>query len=347
MTEDIETAIKIADFEAFERSFDPEYSSHRPNGMNWVQFAMSYFKNDIRFIEKLIQFVDSNEKNAHGYAPLFLTLLAQDYSRSQKEDLVKVLLSKDSTDPNLGGEGGHSPMYLAILKDMVDVVRLLLQHPKFDIDQVYESPSGEKTHLFDVAYNRNRNEIVDLFLQSDKMDAKMKEDAIKQRETRRENMVGLKERIESEQKKNSESEVTIATGDSFQVTSGLIVWGQFKTCWKGYTEDAISTLSQPPLEHHGTILCAQQTFRSAARNGTWKVKRLPFGYIVYHEEEDPDLVRDKCLCVGLGEDGSEWGTIRVNRYDWSWRFQLSEEDQTRFEAFLNENSIPIEKLETK
>ncbi|KAK5655753.1 hypothetical protein OQA88_5290 [Cercophora sp. LCS_1] len=115
---------------------------------------------------------------------------------------------------------------------------------------------------------------------------------------------------------------------SFTISSGSLLWGQIIGLYTtmsnpNFTQNA--NHMPPPLEG-GTILQHRHSYRSAARNGRWKVRafyererREPAygalvadpdaperqtGWIVYHEHVDPVNTLDREIAY-------------INRYDWS------------------------------
>lgn len=88
----------------------------------------------------------------------------------------------------------------------------------------------------------------------------------------------------------------------FTVSSGSLLWGQvlcqyYAMSHPGFTENADHA---PPELEGGTIVQHRFTYRSAARNGRWKVRRYSMragsdpdaperhvGWILYHEDADP------------------------------------------------------------
>eukprot|EP01117_Protostelium_nocturnum_P017370 TRINITY_DN7074_c0_g1_i1.p1 TRINITY_DN7074_c0_g1~~TRINITY_DN7074_c0_g1_i1.p1 ORF type:complete len:339 (+),score=106.93 TRINITY_DN7074_c0_g1_i1:33-1049(+) len=140
--------------------------------------------------------------------------------------------------------------------------------------------------------------------------------------------------------KSTQGKVSCTKGDTFKVTSGLLLWGQFKPVFDGYIRDSIMQCHQPPIVANGTIAVARLSFRAAARNGTWRVKkvfkdpkgdeseRFLLGYVVYHDDEDPNEIVRRCSSVEYGDvaRGKEEKVVYVNRYDWSYNFDECKEE---------------------
>ena len=97
---------------------------------------------------------------------------------------------------------------------------------------------------------------------------------------------------------------------SFEIRSGQLLWGQLHTVFAGsprteLEENASATRSRLP---GGTILQRVLKYRSAARKGTWNVRRFlgqafPYndlnanrfnGWIMYHKDCDPQALIDRC-----------------------------------------------------
>ena len=102
---------------------------------------------------------------------------------------------------------------------------------------------------------------------------------------------------------------------SFTIRSGVLLWGQLHTVFAGSISSTLQQNAQsvPQQLPGGTIKQYQMTYRSAARNGEWKVRKAfdtppwcseeqptaQFGWIIYHEAIDPLAAIDRCSRVGI------------------------------------------------
>lgn len=135
----------------------------------------------------------------------------------------------------------------------------------------------------------------------------------------------------------------IADRSVFTVSSGSLLWGQILCLYyamshPGFTENADHA---PPELEGGTIVRHRFTYRSAARNGRWKVRRYSMrarsdpdapgrhvGWILYHEDVDPmdTLARVRALdgtgpgAVSNRNRHTDKDVLYVGRYDWSTHF---------------------------
>ena len=96
--------------------------------------------------------------------------------------------------------------------------------------------------------------------------------------------------------------------DGFTLRSGVLLWGQLHTVFAGYLNRDFQNNadSVPSMLPGGTIMQSILKYRSAARNGKWKVRKaygIPnpgnegaptehFGWVVFHAAIDPVEVLD-------------------------------------------------------
>ena len=103
----------------------------------------------------------------------------------------------------------------------------------------------------------------------------------------------------------------IPESDGFTVHSGILLWGHLHTVFAGSIDQEFQGNAEtiPAMLPGGTIMQYSLKYRSAARNGKWKVRktfsnwyspdgvgepRNHFGWIVYHEDVDPLEVVERC-----------------------------------------------------
>lgn len=121
--------------------------------------------------------------------------------------------------------------------------------------------------------------------------------------------------------------------DGFTITSGQLLWGQLPTVIDGSRAEGFDRNAEgaPPRGHGGTIIQHRFEYRSAARNGQWKVRRafdsgdgLPgdgrsepnkhFGWIVYHGEvENPAELLLRCSRISWNMGGRPLGNKHIDK----------------------------------
>lgn len=98
--------------------------------------------------------------------------------------------------------------------------------------------------------------------------------------------------------------------DGFTLRSDVLLWGQLHTVFAGSINRNLQKNAEaiPSMLPGGTIMRSILKYRSAARNGKWKVRRafgIPypgnqgpptehFGWVVFHEDFDPVEVLNRC-----------------------------------------------------
>ncbi|KAJ3264484.1 hypothetical protein HK104_006465 [Borealophlyctis nickersoniae] len=116
---------------------------------------------------------------------------------------------------------------------------------------------------------------------------------------------------------------------TFSITSGEILWGQYSTILEGADNTTRDGMAGPKeLLSGGTIRQSVYSYRTAARKGTWHVKRIYLnsgttgsyqaGFICHHESVSAtDLVR-RAAAIGIsnGNNHPDREIVYVNRYDW-------------------------------
>lgn len=100
----------------------------------------------------------------------------------------------------------------------------------------------------------------------------------------------------------------------FNVRSGILLWGQLPSVFAGSISQGFqgNAVTLPPPLSGGTVLQHVFQYRSAARNGRWKIRKVfsntnslhvqggsteptrHFGWIIYHEDVDPLESVKKC-----------------------------------------------------
>ncbi len=106
---------------------------------------------------------------------------------------------------------------------------------------------------------------------------------------------------------------------TFTVRTGILLWGHIMQVYSGSldTEFTGNATSVPPEYRAGTIKRQKFTYRSAARNGTWKLRRAytnfdpttggsddgdppvrQFGWIMHHEDIDAEETITRCSVIG-------------------------------------------------
>lgn len=121
--------------------------------------------------------------------------------------------------------------------------------------------------------------------------------------------------------------------DDFTLTSGILLWSQMLSIYyatlQAQTAFTNNAASVPPMLPDGTIKQYVYTYKSAARNGRWKVRRaysnyngrLPadgdptmhFGWVYCHEDLDPLEVVKRCRSIGQGFGGISNGNEHVDK----------------------------------
>lgn len=139
-----------------------------------------------------------------------------------------------------------------------------------------------------------------------------------------------------------EDDKLIPASDGFVLRSGILLWGQLHTVFAGSIDPKFQGNAEnfPEMfKMGGTIIQHPLRYRSAARNGKWKVRKIygdryfaedvgepkdHFGWIVYHEDVDPleALVRCSRITpvtgISLKNDHVDKDVLYVNRYNWAY-----------------------------
>jgi len=157
---------------------------------------------------------------------------------------------------------------------------------------------------------------------------------------------------------------TLRGGSSFQITSGVILWGQILTMNYGVSQPGLtSNAEQTPRdasEYGGTVRMHLHTYKSAARIGAWKVRRYysglhcgfygdartPVGWVMCHESVNPMEIIMRVRAIGGGGPGAisngnghvDKDVLFIGRYDWAW-YPNSPEYQ-RSKALFREWAAP-------
>ncbi|KAH6618406.1 hypothetical protein B0J18DRAFT_278437 [Chaetomium sp. MPI-SDFR-AT-0129] len=129
----------------------------------------------------------------------------------------------------------------------------------------------------------------------------------------------------------------------FTVSSGSLLWGQIVCLYSTMSHPNFTqnVNHMPPELEGGTILQHRFSYRSAARNGQWKVRQYnervgdlirdsdhpayPAGWILHHEDIDPrnTLARVRALdgtgpgAVSNRNRHTDKDIVYIGRYDWS------------------------------
>ncbi|KAL8785623.1 MAG: hypothetical protein Q9213_003277 [Squamulea squamosa] len=147
---------------------------------------------------------------------------------------------------------------------------------------------------------------------------------------------------------------------SFTIKSGILLWGQLHTVFAGSVDPTFqgNAEDQPAMLPGGTIKQYPLRYRSAARNGQWKVRKIfstkycegvreaakHFGWILYHEDVNALEAVERCDRItspsGLshGNDHVDKDVLNVNRYDWAQRARISTTNpnfESQYRAFLH------------
>ncbi|KAL2132011.1 hypothetical protein VTI74DRAFT_4317 [Chaetomium olivicolor] len=167
-----------------------------------------------------------------------------------------------------------------------------------------------------------------------------------------------------------------AQRSTFNVSSGVLLWGYILPIYYGstqkhFTNNAASASFPLP---GGTIIQRVHTYRSAARLGTWKVRRyfsnwqaahsgggidrLPSttsdadhaGWVLCHADVDPLAVISRVKSINAGRGAASHGNAHVDqdvlyigRYDWSsaWHHPTDSEFPEKFQAWAEEVVGPV------
>ncbi|KAL8767226.1 MAG: hypothetical protein Q9209_006231 [Squamulea sp. 1 TL-2023] len=152
----------------------------------------------------------------------------------------------------------------------------------------------------------------------------------------------------------------LSGSSSFTVKSGILLLGQLHTVFAGSIDPIFqgNAEDQPAMPAGGTIKQHPLRYRSAARNGQWKVRKIfstkywegareaarHFGWVVYHEEVDALEAVERCDRMispsGLshGNDHVDKDVLNVNRYDWAHHAPISTTNpnfESQYRAFLH------------
>jgi hypothetical protein len=125
---------------------------------------------------------------------------------------------------------------------------------------------------------------------------------------------------------------------SFTVTSGILLWGQLNTVFAGSIDPTFQgNAENAPAElAGGTIWQYPVRYRSAARNGMWKVRKIfsnrnwehaecrpwQFGWLVYHEHVDAVKAVERCTMIH-DPSGKRHGNQHVDKVSTRSRLTLS------------------------
>ncbi|KAK3390160.1 hypothetical protein B0H63DRAFT_519394 [Podospora didyma] len=131
------------------------------------------------------------------------------------------------------------------------------------------------------------------------------------------------------------------TNSTFTIKSGIMLWGQMFPLYHGslqdnFTNNADNVSAELP---GGTIRQHVHTYRSAARNGEWKVRRYYSnwrsernhdappkdltGWVICHKDLDPIKLIQRARAINpygeaisLGNSHIDKDVLYINRYDW-------------------------------
>ncbi|KAJ4222865.1 hypothetical protein NW757_014388 [Fusarium falciforme] len=145
---------------------------------------------------------------------------------------------------------------------------------------------------------------------------------------------------------------------AFEVTSGVLLWGQILPIHYGVGQPALTSnaTTVPRAEPGGTVLMHLHTYKSAARVGTWKVRRYyssiysgwygnasaPVGWVICHESVDPMEILRRVRCIGNqssalsnSNEHADKDVLFIARYDWGWYPNTPEyrESRARFQEW--------------
>lgn len=110
-------------------------------------------KNKIKRIKELLSSgIDVNTKNEYENTFLHIACL------NNNIEIVKLLLTHPKIDVNSKNKDGQTPLYVACYDNNVEIVKLLLTHPKIDVNI-----QDRDTPLY-IACGSNRIEVVKLLL---------------------------------------------------------------------------------------------------------------------------------------------------------------------------------------
>lgn len=151
--------------------------------------------------------------------------------------------------------------------------------------------------------------------------------------------------------------------DGFTLRSGVLLWGQLHTVFAGSINRDFQRNAEalPSMLPDGTIMQSILKYRSAARNGKWKVRKafgIPypgnqgpptehFGWVVFHEDFDPVEVLNRCSRITAGGGISnrnrhvDKDVLYVGRYDWSIHCDPGKADETfdpLYRAFVRDST---------
>ncbi|MCJ1264911.1 hypothetical protein MMC22_004786 [Lobaria immixta] len=151
--------------------------------------------------------------------------------------------------------------------------------------------------------------------------------------------------------------------DGFTLRSGVLLWGQLHTVFAGSINRDFQRNAEalPSMLPDGTIMQSILKYRSAARNGKWKIRKafgIPysdnqgpptehFGWVVFHEDFDPVEVLNRCSRITAYGGISNWNrhvdrdVLYVGRYDWSIHCDPGKTDETfdpLYRAFVRDST---------
>ncbi|KAM5369067.1 hypothetical protein ACJZ2D_009162 [Fusarium nematophilum] len=142
---------------------------------------------------------------------------------------------------------------------------------------------------------------------------------------------------------------------AFEVTSGVLLWGQILSIHYGVGQPALTSnaTTVPRAEPGGTVLMHRHTCKSAARVGTWKVRRYyssiysgwygnasaPVGWVICHKSVDPMEILRRVRCIGgqssalsNRNEHADKDVLFIGRYDWGW-YPNTPEYRARFQEW--------------
>lgn len=129
------------------------------------------------------------------------------------------------------------------------------------------------------------------------------------------NFAPTKEKIVTKPLRSDSGQLSLDS-DGFKLQSGVLLWGQLHTVFAGSINRNFQGNAEavPNILPDGTILQSILKYRSAARNGKWKVRKAfgisyrgdegaateHFGWVVFHEDVDPVEVLNRCSRITSG-----------------------------------------------
>ncbi|MCJ1464545.1 hypothetical protein MMC07_003158 [Pseudocyphellaria aurata] len=174
--------------------------------------------------------------------------------------------------------------------------------------------------------------------------------------------VEAKEKIVTETLRSDSGQLSLDS-DGFTLRSGVLLWGQLHTVFAGSLQREFqnNTATIPDMLPDGTIMQYIYKYRSAARNGKWKVRKafgMPnpgnegaptehFGWVVFHEDVHPVEVLNRCSRItsfgGISNRNThiDKDVLYVGRYDWSGHCDPGRADESfdpLYRAFIRDST---------